>query len=118
VKAVTLTGANDVVSHGDSVSVPKTELIATLEVSLSTRRLHASEQLPLASELDRELRAFSYELSATGRPLYEGKGAHDDLVIALALGVWGGERGTGNIEAFRQFMREDTARRRVAGGRP
>ena len=53
------------------LSVPKADLVATLEVVLSTRRLHVVPDLALAKDLDAELRSFSYELSATGRPLYE-----------------------------------------------
>jgi hypothetical protein len=81
-------------------SKSKVELISGLEVALSTRRLHAGHGLQLAEELGRELRAFSYEKSATGRPLYEGKGAHDDLVLALALGVFGAGRGGGSAKQF------------------
>jgi len=114
VKAITFTSAAEVVRHGQNISVPKTELISSLEIALSTRRLHAVADLPLAKDLDRELRAFSYELSATGRPQYEGKGQHDDLVIALALGVWGGERG-GGLANFRQFMAGEIEKNKARG---
>jgi len=113
VKAVTFTAASETVAHAkNNVSVPKTELVATLEVALSTRRLHASSDLPLREDLDRELRAFGYELSASGRPSFEGKGEHDDLVIALALGIWGGERGSANFAAFRDYMQSKAEQHR------
>ncbi len=113
VKAVTIGSGSEVTKSGRlDVTVPKADLVGALEVVLSTRRLHAVPNLPLASELDKELRSFGYELSATGRPRYEGKGSHDDLVTALALAVWGAERG-GNIGAnFMEFMRRDMERRR------
>lgn len=110
-RAITITSAAEVVRHGSDLSVPKAELISTLEVVLSTRRMTAVPDLPLAKELDAELRAFSYELSATGRPLYEGRGSHDDLVVALALAVWASERGGGGGEAFKEFMAQQTAAR-------
>jgi hypothetical protein len=107
--AVTFTSAAEVVRHGNAVSVPKADLVGTLEVVLSTRRLHVVPDLALAKELDAELRAFSYDLSRTGRPLYEGRGAHDDLVLALALAVWAAERGGGSDEAFRELMAQQVA---------
>jgi hypothetical protein len=111
-RAVTITGGSEVVKSGRDVSVPKADLVGCLEVTLSTHRLHATPDLPHSEELDRELRAFGYELSATGKPKYEGKGSHDDLVLALCLALWGAERG-GSIGAnFTEFMRRDTARRR------
>jgi len=67
----------------------------------------------LAPELDKELRSFSYELSATGRPLYEGRGSHNDLVLALCLALWLVERGTPG-EGFRSYMSEQIARRQAA----
>jgi hypothetical protein len=60
-----------------------------------------------------ELRTFSFELSATGRPLYEGRGSHDDLVLALALAVWASERGGGGGEAFKEMMAMQVAARRT-----
>jgi hypothetical protein len=111
--AVTITGANEVASHGQSVAVPKTELVSCLEVTLAGRRLHAAPGLALAPDLEKELRAFSYELSASGRPLYEGRGSHDDLVLALCLGLYLIERGTPG-EGFRSYMYEQIARRQAA----
>lgn len=108
VKAVTLTSATEAVAKGSSVSVPKAELVSTLEVVLSTRRLHAAPDLPLADDLRGELGAFGYEMSPTGRPLYEGKGSHDDLVIAVALGVYGGERRGLSGAEFVGMMRESS----------
>jgi hypothetical protein len=113
-RAVTITSAAEVVRHGSDLSVPKADLIGTLEVMLSTRRLHRVPGLALTTDLDAELRAFSYDLSATGRPLYEGRGAHDDLVLALALAVWASERGGGGGEAFREMMAAQVASRRVS----
>jgi hypothetical protein len=117
-RAVTITSAAEVVRHGSDLSVPKADLVGTLEVVLSTRRLHVVPDLALAKDLDAELRSFSYELSATGRPLYEGRGSHDDLVLALALAVWASERGGGSGEAFREMMASQVASRRLDGSRP
>lgn len=116
VRAVTLTGGTEVVAHGQDISVPKVELVAALEVALSTRRLHAAPDLAFASTLDKELRAFSYELSPSGRPLYAGKGAHDDLVLALALAVFGAERG-GGFGSAKEFIAAVDEANAIAGER-
>jgi hypothetical protein len=110
VRAVTIGAGLEVVRDGWRVTVPKVELVGALEVVLSSRRIHAVEGLPLAKDIADELRSFGYEMSATGRPKYEGRGRHDDLVMALALAVWQGERGGGAGATFREFMRKDTAR--------
>ena len=78
---------------GRDFSVPKSDLVGALEVTLSTRRLHAVPGLPHTAEHDKELRSFGYEIGATGRRKYEGKGAYDDIVTALSLALWGAERG-------------------------
>lgn len=110
-RAVTIGAGAEVVRDGWRVTVPKVELVGALEVALSGRRIRALPDLPLAKELDDELRAFGYEMSATGRPRYEGRGRHDDLVMALCLAVWQGERGGGAGAAFREFIKTDMARR-------
>ena len=89
---------------GRDWSVPKADLIGVLDVALSSRRAHFQPGLRLAKDLDKELRAYSYELSATGRAKYEGRGVHDDLVLALALAIWGSEKGGGGTEAFQEMM--------------
>ncbi|HVA74302.1 MAG TPA: hypothetical protein VNF71_07020 [Acidimicrobiales bacterium] len=116
VNGVTITPGATVTRNGQDFAVPKTDLVGCLEVALSTRRLHAAPDLTLAKELGKEMRAFSYEMSATGRPKYEGRGAHDDLVTALALGVWGAERGAGPAAAFVDMMRADIGRRTESEG--
>ncbi len=112
VTAVTITGGSEVVKSGRNAAVPKTDLVGCVEVVLSTRRLHCEPGLPHSADLDHELRSFGYEMSPTGRPKYAGKGAHDDLVTALSLALWGSERGVGTGAAFKEFMRRDSARRR------
>jgi hypothetical protein len=100
------------VKTGRDYSVPKADLVGVLEVTLSTRRLHVVAGLPHTEELDKELRAFGYELGVTGKPRYEGKGAHDDIVTALSLALWGVEHGASYGRDFKEFMRKDMERRR------
>ncbi len=53
----------------------------------------AGKRLPLAGALMGELQAFQVRLTARGRDTYAANpGEHDDLVMAVALAVWFGER--------------------------
>lgn len=62
----------------------KKDLVEKLSVFLETRRV----SIPDDEELIRQLDAFSYKLTATGRVQYGApSGIHDDMVIALGLAV-------------------------------
>ncbi len=111
IHGVTIGAGGSVTRDGKNFTVPKSDLVGCLEVALSTRRLHAQPDLPLAKELQKELAAFGYELTATGRPKFEARTGHDDLVVALALGVWGAENGGGPAGAFHEMIKTELARR-------
>lgn len=115
IAAVTIGGGTNVVAHGNDITVPKTELIGSLEAALSTRRLHCSPDLVHANELKGELAAFGYDLSPSGRLLYEGKGSHDDMVLGLALSVWGAERLATGAAGFMEYMRGQISQRAGEG---
>lgn len=87
---VTLTGGNEVTSTETGWNVPKRDLIAAAVVALQNRRLIVAPQLAEASTLERELLAFRVKITSTAHDTYEGRqgGVHDDLVLAVAQGVW------------------------------
>ena len=94
--AVTITAGDAVSSEGRSWHVPKRDLVAAIQVLLQTERLKVAPALPAAELLTRELSAFEVKLSASGHDTYNARaGEHDDLVLAVALTVWAGERGIG-----------------------
>jgi len=75
--------------------VPKKELVGSVQVLLGTARLEVAPGLTHASTLVRELKSFSYKINA--QTAYVSLEAwrerdHDDLVLALALAAWRGER--------------------------
>jgi hypothetical protein len=112
VRGAVIGSGNEVTRRGRDLTIPKQELVSNLEAVLSTRRLHSVPDLPYASELDEQLRAFSYELSDSGRPKFAGRKSHDDFVSALMLALFGARSG-GTIGAdFAAFMERDIARRR------
>jgi hypothetical protein len=73
--------------------VPKKELVSCLQVLLQTRRLQIGAG-PLQAQLADELLAFRVKVSSAGHETFEAERErdHDDLVMAVALGCWLGER--------------------------
>jgi len=93
--AVTITGGDAATHDGPQWRVPKRELVSTAQVFLQGRRLAIAAALPEAATLTRELLAFQVKISAeTAHDSYGAwrEGAHDDLVLAVALALWAGER--------------------------
>src|SRR5215210_3924459 len=76
--------------------VPKRDLVSVLAVLLQSERIRVARQLPAAQLLVQELLNFRVKISLTGRDSYGAgeewrDGAHDDLVLAVALAAWYGE---------------------------
>jgi hypothetical protein len=75
--------------------VPKAVLVSTLQVLLQSRRLRVAGSLAEAETLAKELANFRAKVTtlAAGDPLAAWReGAHDDLVLAIAIAAWEGER--------------------------
>ena len=74
-------------------AIAKPELIGTLMVLLQTRRLQIAKDLPHAALLVRELENYRPKVTLPkADELAWRDGAHDDLLLAVALAAWGGER--------------------------
>lgn len=75
------------------VFVPKKEIVADLWGAVSERRLTCSRELDLAGRFRRELLAYRETQGPDGLPRWgAAPGEHDDLVAAVSLAVWAGER--------------------------
>ena len=99
--AVTITAGDAPGGSGSDLRVPKRDLVATLQVLLATGRLRVAASLPLARTLERELLAFRARVTPAGHDAYEtGEAEHDDLVLAVALACWWGERQGGELQVF------------------
>jgi hypothetical protein len=74
--------------------VPRRELAATLQVLLQSRRLRVAPTLPEAATLVRELAAFQLKAATADEEELVAwrEGAHDDLVLAVAVAAWIAER--------------------------
>ena len=69
--------------------VPKGELVSTIAVGLQTKRLRIAPELALAEVLAQELRDFEVAVTPAANLTYNARtGAHDDLVLAVAMGCW------------------------------
>jgi phage FluMu gp28-like protein len=96
ITAVTITGGErEGRSRGLSVSVPKRDLMAGVQVALDNGELRIARRLKELGSLVRELvdvRMTSGLGSGRVRIGADGYGEHDDLVIALALACWRAQR--------------------------
>ena len=97
-RLVTITGG-DAVTQGERGEwrVPKRDLAGVVQLLLQSGRLRIGEGLPLAGTLTQELKNFRVKINLAGHDSYGvveewRAGNHDDLVLALALACWWGER--------------------------
>jgi hypothetical protein len=112
-RPVLITAGHQVLRGDDgSMHVPKKELASTLQVLLQQRRLKIAN-LPERDLLTRELLAFRVKITVAGNETFEAwrERDHDDLVLAVALGAWAGERGEG-------ILSKADIRRAFVGRRP
>ena len=69
--------------------VAKSLLISNLDARLHTGELCFAASLTEAGALHEELKDFRRKVSAAGRYSFEARvGKHDDLVLAVAIGLW------------------------------
>jgi hypothetical protein len=88
--AVSITGGETTTNDGDNYRVPKRDLVVGVQVLLQQGRLKIAKGLPDTETLIRELLAFKAKVDpTTAHDSYNAReGAHDDLVLAVALAVW------------------------------
>ena len=89
-KRVTITAGMEVTAQGrDRYHVAKTVLISQLDAALHTGKLRFAAALHDAAAMQEELKDFRRKVSDAGRSTYAARtGAHDDLVLAVAIGTW------------------------------
>jgi hypothetical protein len=92
--AVIITAGHDFSNPADGeLRVAKPDLIGTLQVLLQTRRLQVPKELPDAQLFIRELENYRPKvILPTTEALAWRDGRHDDLILAVALAAWCGER--------------------------
>jgi hypothetical protein len=101
-RPIQITGGDQVTKDGQLTRVPKRDLVSAAQVALQTERLKVAAELPEAQTLTRELQNFQVKISLdTAHDSYGAwrDGAHDDLVLAVALALWVGQN-SGNNNFF------------------
>ena len=75
-------------------SAPKKELVSTLQLLLQSRRIKVAPNLPESGTLVRELVRFRTKATLSANDTLEvwRERPHDDLVLAVAIAAWQGER--------------------------
>jgi hypothetical protein len=92
---VTITAGHGATMGEDGgLRVPKKELVGSVQVLLQARRLRVARALPDAPVLVKELENFRVKVTAARNEVYESwrEGQHDDLVLAVALAAWAGDK--------------------------
>jgi hypothetical protein len=95
---VTITCGHEVtLSEAGQFRVPKKELVGVLQALLQSRRLKISPALPEAATLAKELATFQVKVTDAANEVYGAwrAGQHDDLVLAVGLAAWAGEKWLG-----------------------
>lgn len=87
---ITITAGLEGTQHGGKCwHVPKGMLISNLEARLHTGELRIAAGLAEANGLHEELKDFKRKVSEAGRVTFNARsGAHDDLVLAVAIAAW------------------------------
>jgi hypothetical protein len=97
VRPIFITGGAEVKQNGPGWNVPKMELVSTVNALLDSDRLTIPATIPESDLLGKELRQFRTKVTAAGNETAAADWrtrAHDDLVLALAIAAWLGEKGT------------------------
>jgi hypothetical protein len=87
---ITITAGNEATRQGGNRwHVAKGILISGVDARLHTGELRIAEALSDAGALQEELKDFQRKVSDAGRAIYNARvGAHDDLVLAVAISIW------------------------------
>lgn len=81
--------------YGGVIFLPKVELVSVYFAVLRDHRLICDRELPLAWKLHEEMRLYTHRQDAYGYTSWGvfAPGYHDDIVSALQLMLWLGEKG-------------------------
>ena len=88
---VTITAGNEEGQSGYArFTVPKQVLVSTLDAMMHTGELRIAKDLRETPALETELKDFRRHVSEAGRYSFTQArtGAHDDLVLAVAIALW------------------------------
>lgn len=91
-KAIVLTSGNSIKREGSIIHVSKARLIGKFIGAFDAGKVHVNPSMPIWPKVERELLSFRAGLTAQGNARFEAEdGENDDMLMALAQGVWYGE---------------------------
>ncbi len=101
--AINITGGNSANwKYGNEVSVPKKEIITSLQVTLESYRLRFSENVSALDTLAQEFVSFNGKINSNANLQFEAEyGYHDDIVMSIGLAIWYGEYKTRKLRKMR-----------------
>src|ERR1041384_4429381 len=109
---VLITGGTSESRDGRVYSVPKINLVSGVQALLHEERLKIHRELPEAPTLVAELQNFRVDFTTAGHMTFNARsGAHDDLVLALAIAVWRAKRAAGPplLSFYREQLHQASA---------
>lgn len=100
VVGVTITGGKSVTgTDGTNLNVPKRDLVFSLQLELQKDNFKIASRMPDAKIFINELQEFEMRFTSKANDVYAAKGqSHDDLVMAVCLGLWSAKRFDGDID--------------------
>ena len=89
-----ITAGATVNREGGVEYVPKRDLVSIAQVALQTERLKIAAELEAASVLVREMQNFQVKITDAANDTYGAwrTGMHDDLVLAVAMALYVGQK--------------------------
>lgn len=89
--AVVITSGGSESYAANYYHVPKRDLVAGVQLALQNKVLQVAARMKGAAVLREEMQEMRVRVSSTGHETFGAmrQGTHDDLVVALALSVWG-----------------------------
>lgn len=94
---ISITAGSSVTRNSQDFRVPKIDLVSTLLALCENKRIAFAPRAKHLDALMQELMAFQGRMSGTGHTRYEGRGAHDDMVMSLAMAAWYAEHGVSQM---------------------
>src|SRR5262249_48673747 len=90
---VTITAGLSESHSSDGWHVAKVILISGVQVLLQERRLRFAASLPETPTLVKELQSYRVRVTPAANETFNAReGQHDDLLLAVCLAVWAGQR--------------------------
>jgi hypothetical protein len=95
IRPVLITAGHAATQDGQGWHIPKKELVGVALTLLQGRRLLIPKSLPNAAILTKEFEMFRSKITISAHETFEAwrERDHDDLLLAVSLACWVGERG-------------------------